>query len=300
MADPNLARVIQAQARLQALYDRFAWLDRPDKLDAVREILSRVGEVDLASEGLESAENQRDLSIRFHWGHDHRFCDALRVEGRMGDRHVRVMAEFMAAYGLHDNWFDGKDVIDVGCWTGGTTFMLKALGARRVLALEEVQKYARAADDLVNGVYELDDVHCEGGNLYEFETDTPYDVAYCPGVVYHLSDPVLGLRRLFNGLRDGGEIFVESKGYNTDNVVCRFEGRDVLHPGGGERPGAFDRGGWNWFVPSPPCLAAWMTEAGFTGVDCYFSPVSGRVFGRGRRRQHVPMTRAGFSVPDIE
>ena len=56
----------------------------------------------------------------------------------MGDRHINLMAEFLLGFNLHKNFFKNKDCIDVGSWTGGTTLMLKHLGAAEVLALEEV------------------------------------------------------------------------------------------------------------------------------------------------------------------
>ena len=79
----------------------------------------RLGTVDAAAEGFtaDDAERQRDLSIKFHWGHDHDFGD-FRLEGRMGDRHITVMADFCSLFRIAPSDFDGKDVLDVGCWTG--------------------------------------------------------------------------------------------------------------------------------------------------------------------------------------
>jgi SAM-dependent methyltransferase len=197
------------------------------------------------------------------------------------------------------DYFKDKDIVDVGCWTGGTLLLLKALGANEVLALEEVQKYAKVARVLAQEVYQLDNITCDGGNLFDLETDTKYDVVYFPGVIYHLSDPVLALRRLFNVTKNGGEIFVETMGLDTEEPICKFEGNRKYHNSEAESSEELNRGGWNWFVPSASCLALWLAEAGFESVDCYYSKNSNRVFGYAKRIEHNEITRAGLSLRNI-
>lgn len=294
------ARVDRCRAELQQRYNAFAEIHDAARLRIAEELIAQIGSVDAAIEGLASEEGQRDLSIRFRWGHDHRFNDTLAVQGKMRDRHVDVTAQFITGFGLGADHFAGKSVIDVGCWTGGTTLMLKALGAERVLALEEVQKYAATARRLAQDVYGLDSVTCDGTNLYDLETDAKYDIAYFPGVVYHLSDPVLGLRRLFNALCDGGEILIESAGIDSAEPIARYDGNRVFTAPASASAEPLTRGGWNWFLPSPTCLARWMAEAGFEEVESYFSHDGNRVYGRGKRLRFNPITRAGFSRREIE
>jgi len=285
---------------LRKSFMNFCQIHDPEKISIAKELIEQEGTIDLAIEGFKSAEYQRDLSIKFHWGHDHRFTEELTVKGRMGERHIKLIAEFMAGFSITQDHFKGKDVIDVGSWTGGTTLMLKHLGARNVLALEEVQKYAQTTSKLVNDVYGLDGVTSDGTNLFDLKTSNKYDVAYFPGVIYHLSDPVLGLRRLFNCLKDGSECFVETMGLNETGSFARFDGNRIYHNTSGERVNELNRGGWNWFVPTPLCLEKWMIEAGFEDVKCFYSHASDRVFGYGRRNSYVDICRAGFSVPSID
>jgi hypothetical protein len=179
--------------------------------------------------------------------------------------------------------------------------MLKHLGANKVLALEEVQKYARTTLSLCRDVYDLDNVVSDGTNIYSLECDDgSYQVAYFPGVVYHLSDPVLGLRKLFNCLDDGGICLVESAGIDDVRSIAKFEGNRIYHNSKQETEAKLNRGGWNWFVPSPLCLERWMVEAGFDNVKTYFSHASNRVYGYGERKQYVNICRAGLSVPTVD
>lgn len=125
-----------------------------------------------------------------------------------------------------------------------------------------------------------------------------FDLAYYPGVIYHVSDPVLSLRMIYNALNEGGTVLVESAGIESDRSVCEFRGNRVLH--GPDQQGDFSRGGWNWFIPSATCLARWMIEAGFDKVRTFRSPRrGGRVFGYGERHGFVEITRAGFARRDV-
>ncbi len=262
-------------------------------------IQSRLDVVDPGAEGYrsEDLEQQRDFSVKFRWGHDHDF-GAFAVAGEMGDRHVELMANFMALFGLSSEHFRGKDVLDVGCWTGGTTLLLAALGAN-VVAVEEVRKYASTTQFLATSFGLAGRVEVRPLSIYSCNTTafrTRFDSVYFPGVVYHLSDPLIALRILYNALRVGGDILVESAGIDLEAPYCRFDGSRIVHKGTRE---ALNRAGWNWFMPSPSALARMMQEAGFTDVQSLWHGPAGRVFAYGRKTSPVAICRAGLSVPDI-
>lgn len=285
---------------LKKEFENFCVIGNEKSINLAKKLVSQEGEVDFEVEGLKSAENQRDLSIKFHWGHNHNFGNGFYVNGRMGNRHIDLISQFMVGFGLDDDFFKDKNCIDVGCWTGGTTLMLKYLGANEVLALEEVKKYGKTMTELCNGVYGLEGVGSEPINLYDLVTDKKYHVAYFPGVIYHLSDPVLGLRRLYNSLCDGGVCLVETAGIRSDKSIASFEGSRIYHQKSTQSKEQLNRGGWNWFFPSTSCLERWMVEAGFDEVRTYYSLRSNRVYGYGVRRGFTDIVRAGLSVYDIE
>lgn len=260
---------------------------------------SHLGVVDAEGEGYGAGDldRQRDLSIKFHWGHDHDF-GAFRLEGRMGRRHIDVLARFASLFGVASETYTGRQVLDVGCWCGGTTLMLARLGAS-VTAIEEVRKYARMARFLVDAFGLADVANVQAMSLYECNRPDflrRFDRVVMPGVVYHLSDPVLGLRLMFNALLPGGDILVESMGVDRDEPVCVFEGSRRSHSGSRED---LDRGGWNWFVPSPLALERMLLEAGFVDVQSVWEPRSGRVYAYATKREEVGICRAGLSMPSV-
>lgn len=256
---------------------------------------ARIGRSDAAGEGFLDPTVQRDLSIRFHWGHDHYVDPHWTIPGRMGNRHVAILARFMETYGLERD-LTGKRVLDIGAWTGGMSLLLAAMGAK-VVALEEVRKYAETVNFLAD-LYGLGDrIACVPDSLYDFlpRHADAFDIVIYSGVVYHVTDPVLSLRMIFGALRDGGRAFVETAGYDSPESLCLYEGPTVFHSGTAEEQ---NRGGWNYFLPSPSCLERWCRDAGFQDVSV--GPViDQRVHAAARRTGFADFLRAGLSMRNV-
>lgn len=293
-----------AQARgeeLRALFQRYTTANLQGiGTDAfAQHIQSQLGKVDWESEGYSADEldKQRDLSIKFHWGHNHDF-GAFQLNGKMGDRHLQLMANFLSLFPVTAEDFNAKRVLDIGCWTGGTGLLLAAMGAR-VHALEEVKKYADMANFLARSFGIADRMEVESRSIYHCNDESlreRFDMVYFPGVIYHLSDPLLALRILYNTLEVGGSILIESEGLDHPEPICRFEGSLVYRSGMKER---LDRGGWNWFLPSPSALGRMMREAGFDEIETCHLKGTTRIYGYGRKVEKVGICKAGLSVPEI-
>jgi SAM-dependent methyltransferase len=265
----------------------------------MRSIQSKIGVIDSQTEGYseDEIEQQRDLSIKFHWGHNHDFGD-FKLNGRMDDRHINLLANFIALFPVDLEDFRDKHVFDIGCWTGGTTLLLATL-AKKVFAIEEVNKYAETVSFLLRSFDICDRVSIESKSIYDCNIEEFYDqfdIVYFPGVIYHLSDPLLALRILFNSLKIGGFILVESEGINREEPFCKFDGSLIYASGKRER---LNRGGWNWFIPSPSALYRMMREAGFDKIQTQWHYGTKRVYGYGRKVSKVGICKAGLSVPNI-
>jgi len=236
---------------------------------------------DYEMEGFKSPEKQRDLSVKFHWGHNHDFGEFF-VEGRMGDRHISLLATFIDGFKVLPKSLDGLKVLDIGCWTGGTSLLLCAMGAH-VVAIEEVKKYV----DLLHYLqYAFDLDRLEPKNLSLYECTTPefqdsFDIILFAGVLYHVTDPVLALRISFNALRNGGICLLETAAIDSNKPILSYE-----------------RHRWNWFIPSQATLHQMMTDVGYIDVQVG-KVVNGRVFAVGKRGTHIDMMRGGLSARTI-
>jgi len=262
----------------------------PEKFQ--KHIMSQIGSVDYEVEGYtkKGLAKQRDLSVKFRWGHNHNF-GSFKLGGQMGNRHIKLMDNFCKTFPIKPADFKGKRVLDIGCWSGGTTLLLKALGAD-VVAVEEVRKYANMTKFLLKSFGHNDPVISE--SLYKLDFKEEFDIIYFPGVLYHLTDPVVALRILYNACKVGGTIVVESAGLNNAQSVCQYQGCTVYH--GGSK-GTLNRGGWNWFVPSYGAMKLMVENVGFEGTQAGF--IDRRAYAYGVKKRRNDMTRAGLSRPDI-
>jgi SAM-dependent methyltransferase len=271
---------------------------KPEKFE--NSIKSRIGSADFNIEGYREDEilQQRDLSIKFHWGHNHDF-GTFAINGLMGDRHIYLMSKFLKYFPITLKDFKERNVFDIGCWTGGTTLLLQALGSK-VTAIEEVKKYAEVVEFLCNAFGIEDKVEIKPISLYECDGDSffnNFDIAYFPGVIYHLSDPVLSLRIIYNSLKLGGVVLIETAGINTNKPFCRFDGNYIYRTGRKERK---NRTGWNWFIPSPLALKRMMSEAGFETIQTKWDYKTNRLYAYGKKDKHLGICKAGLSSPNIK
>ena len=251
--------------------------------------------VDYSMEGLSSAEGQRDLTIKFHWGHDTDF-GTFALPGRMGQNHIRAVSTFVDHFQALPRDLRGVRILDIGVWTGGTTLLLAAMGAE-VVAVEEVKKYCDCLD-YVCASFGLRNVTVKPVSLYDCtgtEFDDRFDFVLFPGVLYHLSDPVIALRILFNSLRDGGRLLLQSKAIASTQSICHYEGAGIFRGGSREE---LSRKGWNWFFPSPPAVATMLHDVGFQRVTVTRARHAA-LAAVATRHSHVEITRAGLSMRHI-
>jgi 2-polyprenyl-3-methyl-5-hydroxy-6-metoxy-1,4-benzoquinol methylase len=266
---------------------------RPDEFKRDIEMFLRMN--DATMEEFSDPKKQRDLSVKFHWGHDHDFGE-FRLEGRMGNRHIDLLANFIEQFQLSPSDFAGKKVLDIGCWTGGTSLLLCALGAS-VVAVEEVKKYAEAVRYLKRafGLKNLEVRHTSLFDCTTSEFQDVFDFVLFAGVLYHVTDPILALRITFNCLKEGGRCLLETYALDSSEPMVEYQGAGVLGPGSEED---LNRGGWNWFVPSPATLCRMMGDVGYQGI-IVSEVVGARALAVGTRNQHCDMMRGGLSVRAI-
>jgi SAM-dependent methyltransferase len=249
-------------------------------------------------EGATHPDRQRDLSRKFHWGHNHDF-GTFSLQGRTGDRHIALLACLIDWFKVLPRSLEGMKILDVGCWSGGTSLLLCALGAH-VVAIEEVKKYIDCLSHVKRafGIGRLEPRHLSLYDCTGPDFQDQFDLVLFAGVLYHLTDPVLGLRITFNCLKDGGKCIVETAITRSRRSVVFYEGPQVVNDG---CAGDLSRGGWNWFVPSPRALSRMISDVGYANVRLSpiigsSSPPDGRILAVGERTQHLDMLRAGLSA----
>jgi len=86
--------------------------------------------------------------------------------------------------------FQGKSVLDIGCWDGYFSFMAEKRGARRVLSLDDPD--FRWGDlygyNFLHDYYKSQ-AEWRKGSIFNLP-DERFDIVLCYGVLYHVNDPL--------------------------------------------------------------------------------------------------------------
>jgi 2-polyprenyl-3-methyl-5-hydroxy-6-metoxy-1,4-benzoquinol methylase len=219
----------------------------------------------------------------FVWGHNHDFGHGITRAGAMGPRHTEITGEALRL-GMLPASLKGKKVLDVGCWSGGDLLVLAGLGGQ-VTAIEEHPIAAKAAQRLVDLLNLTSPVLETSLYADKQEWKGQFDYAYCSGVIYHVTDPMLLLRILFAYLKPGGDVFIETKGAVGEGSICSYSG--TLEKG------------WNWYAPNETALGRWMVDAGFDAKTVrVYRRENGRLLACGRKTEALALREtAGFSRP---
>lgn len=273
----------EAEARVKAALESVLPADQARRTAVHRELADAFPDQASPADFWHSASSQsfRDF---FVWGHDYDWGGGSARSGAMGPRHIEIAAESMER-GFLPASLAGKKVLDIGCWSGGDLLILRGLGAH-VEAIEEHEKSAASARGLCRALEVPAEI--SSTSLY---TDRPewrqrFDLIYCSGVIYHVTDPVLFLRICFAYLAVGGRLIVETKAH-ADNAgsVCGYSG--TLEKG------------WNWFAPNWTALGRWLSDAGFSPEQVRLHQrQNGRLLGFGLKTAPAAMAEtAGFSRP---
>ncbi|TCV83400.1 class I SAM-dependent methyltransferase [Sulfurirhabdus autotrophica] len=219
----------------------------------------------------------------FVWGHNHDFGCGITRLGAMDARHQEITSEAIQ-YGMLPQTLEGKQVLDVGCWSGGDLLVLAGLGGQ-VTAMEEHPVASRATRRLVELLGLDTPVVVESLYADRQEWAGRFDYAYCSGVIYHVTDPMLLLRILFAYLKPGGEVFLETKATTGEGSVCSYSGTVEK--------------GWNWYAPNETALGRWLVDVGFdTQSVRVYRRANGRLLAYGRKTEACALREtAGFSRP---
>ncbi|BCD62422.1 tRNA (mo5U34)-methyltransferase [Nitratiruptor sp. YY08-26] len=159
-------------------------------------------------------------------------------------------------YNLLEPYFDiqGKDVADIGCNNG--YYMLRMLmhKPRSIVGFDPSPLFKTQFDFLDHFIqsgitYEL--LGVEHLPLY----GKKFDVIFCLGILYHRSDPVAMLKWLKQGLKAGGEVFLDTFYIEGDEPVALCPGKSYA-----KIPNIH-------FVPTIAALQKWCEKAGFENFE---------------------------------
>jgi tRNA (mo5U34)-methyltransferase len=224
----------------------------------------------------QAALRDRVAAVAFWW-HTIDLGDGIVTPGAKGG--PEHMQKELASLGLPD--LRGRSVLDIGAWDGFYSFAAERLGAARVVSLDhyaweqpelgEGRGYELAHDALGSSAEKrhADFMSCDLAALGRF------DVVLFLGVLYHLEDPLRGMRRVYELTDDVAVIESEAMELRgrTRRPLAEFFPFDE-HVGDPT----------TWWVPNLAAIEALCLAAGFSRVRAIKEPPRGVSRLRGTRR----------------
>jgi len=217
----------------------------------------------------------------YGWGHTIDF-GSFRQEGILGDNYLTVAGTMETK-----NWLprrlDGLKVADVGCFSGALTALLAARGAGVVYAIDEVSEHLRQCQIVVRA-FELTQVQLINRSLYTLEQEIPaasLDLILLSGVLYHLSDMLVGLYILRQLLKPGGVLLIESNA--VDDETHSYANFGQFYAG-------------MWWQPTSRCIRDMCAMVGYSDIETHFYTEGRCVAKAVRNNEQLPFVR-GMNYP---
>lgn len=219
-----------------------------------------------------SHQNAVDI-LAGHWDADLSFAVPGLTAGTKPLFTTDTRPQVAAARLGTDGKFTGMRILELGPLEGAHTFVLEKLGAEAILAIEaNVEAFLKCL--IVKEVCDLKRARFMLGDFVQYlnQTMDRFDLVFCSGVLYHLSDPVSVIRSIAGVTR---KCFVWTHYFDPEHYIgpprdtivkdgftlYQLEYGDMHNPNfwGGNKP-----------------IASWMTkehvlrafcEAGFAAID---------------------------------
>jgi SAM-dependent methyltransferase len=192
--------------------------------------------------------------------------------------------DYLAIAGGLDEWewwprrLDGMRVADVGCFTGGLSLILADRGAEIVYAVDEIPEHVAQCAYLAQ-TFSATNVCPVVRSVYQLREAIPpasLDLVLLSGVLYHLSDMLVGLRAVRELLRPNGLLLIQSY------AIADFEHSYANF-------GRFVAG--RWWQPTALCIRDMLEFMGFRDVELRFHHPQGCI-GRARPAEaDIPFKR---------
>ncbi|HVF64606.1 MAG TPA: class I SAM-dependent methyltransferase [Casimicrobiaceae bacterium] len=196
---------------------------------------------------------------QYGWGHTIDFGPFVK-EGLLGDAYLSIVGT-LDALGWWPQRLHSLDVADIGCYTGGIAVILASRGARTVYAVDELPPHVDQCR-LLARVFDLRNIECITATVYGLErhiAPRSLDIVFCAGVLYHLSDMLVGLYDMNRLLKPSATLLIET------NAVEDFDASYANY-------GRFYAG--MWWQPSALCVIDMLKATGFADIDVRFIDAS--------------------------
>lgn len=111
----------------------------------------------------------------------------------------------------HRDW-KGKTFLDAGCGAGRNSHWAMSYGAQSCVAMDLDD---RSLDAARRNLAKFSTAEVRKCSIYDIPFDNEFDIVFSIGVIHHLNDPELALRKLAQAAKPGGRVLIWVYGYEN-------------------------------------------------------------------------------------
>lgn len=153
---------------------------------------------------------------------------------------------------------EGKKVADIGCNNGYFMFRMLEENPETVIGFEPFAKHYYVYNIFQN-VVKSPKLHFELLGIENFDLYPKFfDTIFCLGILYHHTDPIGLLRKLYNSLDKGGEIYIDCQGIPGNEPIALMPKSKYTSARG------------FWWLPTKACLKHWLSRTQFRDIEFIF------------------------------
>ena len=192
---------------------------------------------------------------QYGWGQTIDF-GAFRKDGLLQQGYLKIAGAF-DDWGWWPKRLDGLRTADVGCFTGGSSLLMAYRGAAIVYAVDEIPEHIAQCGFLIRtfGLKTVQPLLRSAYRLREDIAPGTLDIILLSGVLYHLSDMLVGLYAMRELLKPGGLLLMQSNGVDDFEQSYANFGRFIAG---------------RWWQPSGLCIRDMLEFMGFRYCDVRF------------------------------
>ncbi len=118
----------------------------------------------------------------------------------------------------NDDW-KGKKVLDAGCGMGRNSYWPMKYGATSVDAFDHDERSVQRARGTLK---EFPSAHVHFKSIYDIAWKEEFDVAFSIGVIHHLKEPKVAVRKMVEALKPGGKLILWVYSYEGNEWIVRL------------------------------------------------------------------------------
>jgi len=115
--------------------------------------------------------------------------------------------------------FKDQTVLDAGCGMGRNSFWPLKYGAKKVVVFDNAEGTLQSARQTLASYSNIEALKM---SIYDIPWQNEFDIAFSIGVIHHLKDPQLAIKKMVQAVKPNGLVLIWVYGYERNEWIVRL------------------------------------------------------------------------------